>query len=515
MPALEWQSWGAEAFARARREDKPMLLALVAPWCEHCARMDRTTYAQDDVVRLVRERFVAVRVDSDRRPDINERYNLGGWPTTAFLTPDGVIFGGGTFIEADRMPDVLARVSETFARQRADIEEKAGRADQPRPAASRDADPLGWLLEQLIGRFDAGAGGFGDGPKFPHVAALALALECAADTGDSELARVVTGSLDGMAGLMDEVEGGFFRYAARRDWSEPHTGKVLQENAQIIRLHLDAAEAFGRPDYLERALAGIAWARRVLGAPPASGFAASQSADADYYRATAAARRSRQAPAVDPARHADANAEMCTALLRAAVLDGDPALRDLALETLEQTVLAGYRPGAGIAHVVAPEPDVWGLLADQVRTADALLAAHVATERLPYTMLAAELMEYAVRTMWDEEAGGFRDRAGDPETEHGLLREPLRPFVLNCEAARLLFRLGLVTGQDAPRERAERTLASLGAAYRDDPLLGAAYGLALREIQTGRLPRGLTLSPVDWKLAAGDDDDEPTDDSAA
>ena len=102
-------------FARASREGKPVLLSITAAWCRACHEMDRTTYADPGVAALVGERFVAVRVDADRRPDINERYNLGGWPTTAFLTAEGALITGGTFIGADRMPAVLARVIDAFA----------------------------------------------------------------------------------------------------------------------------------------------------------------------------------------------------------------------------------------------------------------------------------------------------------------------------------------------------------------------------------------------------------------
>ena len=112
---INWLPWSADAFARAAREGKPVLLSITAAWCQACHEMDRTTYADPEVAALVRDRFVAVRVDTDRRPDINERYNLGGWPTTAFLTADGDVITGGTFVPVDRMPGVLTRVASAFA----------------------------------------------------------------------------------------------------------------------------------------------------------------------------------------------------------------------------------------------------------------------------------------------------------------------------------------------------------------------------------------------------------------
>src|SRR6185436_12198674 len=108
---VDWQPWSAETFERAAREGKPVLLSIAAAWCRACHEMDRTTYADPAVAALIAGRFVAVRVDADRRPDINERYNLGGWPTTAFLTADGALITGGTFVPLERMASVLTRVA--------------------------------------------------------------------------------------------------------------------------------------------------------------------------------------------------------------------------------------------------------------------------------------------------------------------------------------------------------------------------------------------------------------------
>src|SRR3954469_3340064 len=108
---IDWLPWGAEAFGRAARQGKPVLLSITAAWCRACHDMDRTTYSDPGVAALVRDRFIAIRVDTDRRPDINERYNLGGWPTTAFLTAGGEVLTGGTFVPLDRMCGVLERVA--------------------------------------------------------------------------------------------------------------------------------------------------------------------------------------------------------------------------------------------------------------------------------------------------------------------------------------------------------------------------------------------------------------------
>ena len=115
---IAWLPWSGAAFARARTEGKPVLLSIAPSWCRNSTEMDRSSFADSGVVARVALRYVAIRVDADRRPDICERYSLGGWPTTAFLTPDGEVLGGGTYVERDRLADVLDRVADAFLARR-------------------------------------------------------------------------------------------------------------------------------------------------------------------------------------------------------------------------------------------------------------------------------------------------------------------------------------------------------------------------------------------------------------
>jgi uncharacterized protein YyaL (SSP411 family) len=128
-PTVQWRSWHTDAFARARAEVKPVLLSIATSWSASCREMDGTTYADPVIVARVHEEFVPIRVDADRRPDISERYGLGGWPTTAFLTAEGDVIGGGTFVPLERMSSVLDRVSEAFKSGR--VERAAARASAP------------------------------------------------------------------------------------------------------------------------------------------------------------------------------------------------------------------------------------------------------------------------------------------------------------------------------------------------------------------------------------------------
>ena len=244
---IDWHAWDPAAFALAAAERKPVLLAISAAWCGACHEMDRTTYADPEVAAIVHKRFVPIRVDADRRPDINDRYNLGGWPTTAFLTPHGALITGGTFVAASSMPAVLTRVAAEFARM-------AGNAKTEPAATTRDAtaadgpEDLAELIEGIVSSFDERCGGFGIEPKFPHTPPLHLAIALFRDSGDRRWQMIVERTLDAMADgpLWDRDAGGFFRYATTRDWQLPHREKLLETNAALLRICAESAVAFGR-----------------------------------------------------------------------------------------------------------------------------------------------------------------------------------------------------------------------------------------------------------------------------
>jgi hypothetical protein len=459
--SIRWFPWGVAAFARAREERKPVLLSLTTSWSDACREMDDTTYASPDVVAAVNDQFVAVRVDAERRPDISERYTLGGWPTTAFLDADGRVLGGGTFVSADRMPAVLAQVRDAFGSREATTGTVARAPSEEDARECCESD----LVARVFDSYDEEHGGFGLEPKFPLVAPIRLALQMWADTQDPRLETIVVTTLDSMGwgDLYDDVEGGFFRYAASRDWTRPHIEKLLDVNASLLGLYLEAATVLGVSRFADRAAGVLRFTQAFLSDP-----------DGGWYSSRGAA--------IDRTLFSDANAAMVSATLRAAAVFDDEGLKEYALRSFERVLLAAYRPGAGVAHYHDGHARVRGLLADQVAMATAALDAHAATGNVVYEMMAEELAHYLVRTMGDERGGGFFDRAAvDEEEPLGLLREPLTPFVGNCEAARMLARLARTSGEADSAERARRTLASLAPlAHRQGPV-AAHYLLALHD----------------------------------
>lgn len=474
--SIDWSEWGRGAFERARAERKPVLLSIVTAWSQGCAEMDRSSFADARVVALVADRFVPVRVDADRRPDIAERYGLGGWPTTAFLTPSGALLGGGTYVDAERFPAALEQAADAYGRQHAELD---GAIDREHGVEVESASPA-HLTEAIFSTFDREYGGFGVEPKFPHAAAVHLALAEVRRGGSSSALEIAVTTLDAMGwgALYDDVDGGFFRCAAARDWREPSVEKLLDVNAAMLDLYVSAWEALGLARYRERAEDVLRFTQSWLADAVDGGWGASLYGDSAFYAAPGESRARLRRPTLDGIVYTDSNAAMVSAALHAAAAFEDPSLHDFAIKSLERVALAGYRPGRGVAHYVDTEPQVRGLLHDQIAMAAAHLDGFDATRNIVYEMMAEELAHYALRTMWDHEGGGFFDREDEPEAV-GLLKRRHKPFVTNCQAVRMLRRLAASSGDAVFVEAAERILPAIRGSAASQGPLAAHYVLAL------------------------------------
>jgi hypothetical protein len=486
--AVDWRPWGPEAFDTAGADQRPVLLGVGVSWSLGCAQMLRTTYRDPAVLELIERHFIPVWVDAEERPDINDRYNLGGWPTTAFLTSDGQILGGQTFTESNRMVDLLRQVSDAYAARQ---EELAPGPPQP-PPASAQPTPEGppriarhleaWLGEYLRDAFDPAHGGFGRAAKRIDEAPLLLALAgCRGE--DSAMCQMATQTLDaiGWGPLFDDVDGGVFRYAEGRDWSQPHVEKLLGVNAGALRLFLEAWDATGDRRYRDRALEVLRYVRETLADHSHGGFFASQQADDLYYEAEPADRSRLRPPSVDRVLYTGANSQMARAYLRAAELLDDGSLLDFAVLTVERVVGQSYARGEGIGHRVDTDQPLRGLLDDQVSVSEVLCEVYAATDRDVYLDLAQELMLFATRSLSDGRSGALVDRAVAAD-DVGLLRHPITPFALNCRAARMLARLGHMAGRADLREQAGIVLASQTSTALLKGVEAAEYVLALQAL---------------------------------
>jgi uncharacterized protein len=300
---VHWHPWSEAAFARAQAEDKPILLDIGAVWCHWCHVMDRESYEDKEIAKVINEHFVAVKVDRDERPDVDARYQAavsaitgqGGWPLTAFLTPDGRPYFGGTYIpREDRygrpgIGRVLLAMAQVWRERRDEALETAGSVmaaiEHNESFSGRGGELTVALVDKIAGsalaKFDPRNGGFGAQPKFPHAAALDLLLEMAMSRDNEQAREAFIVTLDKMArgGVYDQLAGGFHRYSVDERWVVPHFEKMLYDNTELLRNYVHGFQSFVRQDFLETAREIVGWLDSTMTDRERGGFYASQDAD--------------------------------------------------------------------------------------------------------------------------------------------------------------------------------------------------------------------------------------------
>ena len=318
---IQWHEWGEEAFAAAQRENKPMLLDIGAVWCHWCHVMDRESYDDAEVAAIVNEHFIAVKVDRDERPDIDSRYQAavsavsgqGGWPLTAFLTPDGKPFYGGTYFPPTdgygrpSFKRVLTSIANAYKEKHGDVVEQAKMVESAIAQAEWFAGRGGRVSASIIAAiqksafsmFDPEHGGFGQAPKFPHPSALDLLIEqyarkvkiptsraeSAREMGHpdvhSDLRNLIVTTVEHMAngGVYDQLAGGFHRYSVDERWVVPHFEKMCYDNSELLKNYVHGYQATGSEFFAEVARDIIRWMDEWLSDRERGGFYASQDAD--------------------------------------------------------------------------------------------------------------------------------------------------------------------------------------------------------------------------------------------
>jgi uncharacterized protein len=328
---VQWREWGEDAFAAAQLENKPMLLDIGAVWCHWCHVMDRESYDDPEIAAIVNQHFIAVKVDRDERPDIDSRYQVavqavsgqGGWPLTAFLTPDGKPFYGGTYFPPNdgygrpSFRRVLLSIANAYKEKHGDVIEQAQMVEnsiaQSESFAGRSGHvsrtAIAAIQESAFKMFDAVHGGFGQAPKFPHPSALDLLIEQYArtknqqtkieQTKNDDLRNVIVTTLEHMAngGVYDQLAGGFHRYSVDERWVVPHFEKMCYDNSELLKNYVHAYQATGSEFFASVARDIIRWMDEWLSDRERGGFYASQDADismdddGDYFTWTLAETR--------------------------------------------------------------------------------------------------------------------------------------------------------------------------------------------------------------------------------
>ncbi len=493
---INWQEWGDEAFDRAVAEDKLVLLDLTAVWCHWCHVMDETSYSDPEIIDMLNRDFIAIRIDTDRRPDLQARYLSGGWPSTDILVPSGEMVFGATYLRPEQLKSTLRQYQQLYKEHKPEILKRANAMQEEMKAAwassnapKGDIDPaiLPRAVSMLKGNFDPDNGGWGAAPKFFEHDSLSFAFLMHHRTQDDELKDIALTTLRKQLGIFDPVWGGFYRYAVDAAWTTPHYEKMLDTQARAIQNYLDAYQLTGDRRYRAAVEGIIGYVDRFLINPGRGGFFSSQDADVgshdphakfvdgeEYYPLGEKERLAIGIPHVDLSVLTHWNGLMAESYLKAYQVLGNTRARDFALKTLDMLYVTRYRQGEGMAHYVAHgKPQQFGLLVDQVPFARALVEAYVVTADRSYLQKAEMIVADMHALLEDKNNGGFFDAALDPHAR-GMLLRPEKPMIENVRAAILLSELYYFTENEMYKEGAERTLQYvLGNPSQYPPALGA------------------------------------------
>ena len=307
---VQWNEWGEVAFQKAQAEDKPILLDIGAVWCHWCHVMDRESYEHPETAALINALYIPVKVDRDERPDVDTRYQAavaaisgqGGWPLTAFLTPEGKPYFGGTYFPPEERTGrpsfsrVLHTMAHAFHDQHDDVVETAASVVEAveqnetfsGPSTDLEHTSAGVaLIDKLVAnalqQFDPQHGGFGAQPKFPYPAALDMLTDAASRAGgqQQQAAEAVLKTLHSMfrGGIFDQLAGGFHRYSVDQRWIVPHFEKMSYDNSELLRAYIHAFQTFVDPTCANAAQQILRWMDDVLTDRNNGGFYSAQDAD--------------------------------------------------------------------------------------------------------------------------------------------------------------------------------------------------------------------------------------------
>lgn len=488
---VDWREWGPEAFAEAQEKDRIILLDISAVWCHWCHVMDSTSYSDPEVAGVINSSFIPVRVDTDRMPDVNERYNMGGWPTTAFLTPTGEVLVGATYVPPDKLRDTIHSLLSFYRDHRAELDVRIAelKAEKLRhlheSSKAKPGEPTedvsAFVLEQLEANYDSLHGGFGEAPKFPVPDILELLLTSAA-SGNAKHLNMAAKTMQGMAGygMYDQVMGGFFRYSVTADWSVPHFEKMTESNSGLIAAYADAYRLTGEDSFLDTVRKTTDYVDEWLW-DERGFFRGSQDADEVYYTLPLEERMKREHPFVDGTVYTNLNAMMAQGYLSAWEATGDEELKGRALTSLYFITSNMKSETGGYYHYHDGKPRRSGLLTDQAAMLRALVHAYQLTSNMRWLDEAVALAGFMERELWDKDGHAFFDAPYDPDALAALAYRS-KPFIDNADAALGLVALAELTGNEHYRELARGCLGAHLSNYAEYGYMAADYALAVESL---------------------------------
>lgn len=475
---IKWLEWDKNSFNKAKKEVKPILLDISAVWCHWCHQMEKNTYSNKEIAEITNKDFIPIKVDTDRRPDINERYNQGGWPTTALLTATGKFITGGTYFPPERLKLLLQLTKKYYDenRQLLEAEPVKEKINLKPVTGNLERKTVDEIVNNIVGFVDMDYGGFGIQPKFPFPELIELLILQYKKTKDNRFLKLVTITLDGMLGIYDNAEGGFYRYSVTREWNTPHFEKLLDVNAKLVVNYLHGFEITKDEKYKKIALETLDYIEKNLLDKKKFYFSGSQDADEEYYKLDKKERGKMKKPSVDKNVFTNLNCLAISTFLEASVILRNRKYQNIALKSIEFLLKNCYKDG--MCHYYDKKPQVIGLFTDQVAMIDCLIKAYKVTKNKKYLTRVEKLIKYLIKNFQHKESEVFFDKINSFH-DVGYLKQRSVNFTDNLVLAENLATLSKRIENKKYRKIAERILLYFTDKYQNYGVFSGLYALAL------------------------------------
>src|SRR3989338_1534352 len=482
---VNWLEWRNESFEKAKREDKPVLLDLTAVWCHWCHVMDSTSYSNEECANIINEDFVPIKVYIDKRPDIKERYNMGGFPSTIFLNPDGYIIAGETYVPPERLKLMLETVKSAYKNRKDEIKQRVletiekTKNEQTINKAEVNEDVIKEVLLSVEDNFDRFYGGFGTQPKFPHPEVLDLLFMQYQKTQNKKYLDMALKTLDCMhEGIYDNADFGFFRYSVTQDWKVPHYEKMLDTNAGLLKNYAVAYEITKEDKYKKIAGETMGYINKFLSDQKNGGFYGSQDADEEFYLSKPEERKNKKQPYVDHISYVDWNAMIISSYIKAGMVLNDENAVNFAIKTANFILDKCYDNKNGLFHYFDGKQSINGLLSDNIYFLNCLIDIDFVKKGKKYFDKIQEIAAFILKNFYDKKNHGFFDRMLKDD-DLGTLRDRDRQFLENSFCAIVFLKLYFLTKDDGYKQAAENTLLCFAGSYLNFGYFSAMYAIAV------------------------------------
>lgn len=418
-----------------------------------------------------------MKVDTDKRPDINKRYNQGGWPSTVFLMPGGQIISGATYLSPEYFKELMLKVKEAFTKVSNDkIEIKDRKLSYTNKNLSGKI--VDNVLNFLMSEFDFEYGGFGASQKFPMSDAIELFIHKFKNTGSNDFKIPIKITLDNMKGIFDDVEGGFFRYSVNEFWSNPHYEKMLETNAGVIINYLDGYEIFKEESYKEIAVKCLEYVKKNL-LNDNGGFYGSQDADENYYQLKIEERENIKRPFIDRNIYTDLNCMMIKTFFYAHKILKDYFYCELGKKSVIFLLNNCYSENYGVYHLFdGKNKFLAGMLSDNAYFISALLDCFEATNDSFFLEYAKKLNDFVLSNFFDKDDNAFFDKIVFPD-DIGLLQLRDKNINENSVIAENFFRFWKLIKDEKYKKMAGEILVAFSEEYKQYGFYAGKYAIVI------------------------------------